>query len=136
MLQPESRLSIDRYLDICRENAATWAKKSPKPKKQGETLVRDACEELLRMMGCFVWVNRTGAYETKKGAWIPYGYPGSPDLLFVSPSGRFGGCECKSTTKQSPKQIDFQHSVEKRGGLYILAYSADDVEKRRGEIVA
>jgi hypothetical protein len=66
----------------------------------------------------------SGRYFTK------FGCPGSPDIVLIC-AGIYVGIECKSSSgRQSPAQKDFQDRLEKVGGVYILARSIDDVQKR------
>jgi hypothetical protein len=118
------------------KNADSQKPKTRKPKKQGESKIRDACKDLLVQWGCFVWVNRTGMYSPRPGVKIPYGKKGSSDIIGCTRTGIFIGVETKDTTDQTGPQKDFQDSIEKRGGIYILAYSVDDVIKRKEEILA
>lgn len=57
---------------------------------------------------------------------------GMPDLLgVVGPNGRALAIEVKSAKgRQREEQKAFQSAWEKRGGLYILARSVDDVLER------
>lgn len=108
--------------------------KTPKP----ENAVVKACLQYLQILGCFVWRNNTGGYNpySDSSRVVRYGKVGSGDLIGVTPSGRFITVECKAgNNKQSDYQIDFQRRVEASNGVYILAYSVDDIEKRRGDIL-
>ena len=134
-MDSELQKRVREALLVSYKNSALQKVKQPKRKTQGETKVRDACEELVRLWGCFVWVNRTGKREIE-GRWLSWGYPGSADLLGCTPRGKFLAIETKSTTKQQENQIRFQAAVEKRGGIYVLAYSVDDVIARQAEILA
>jgi hypothetical protein len=54
---------------------------------------------------------------------------GLPDILGVTPTGRFLAIEVKDIKgKQSLSQEVFQKHVEEHGGLYILARSVEDVQ--------
>lgn len=53
---------------------------------------------------------------------------GTPDLLGVISPGRAFGIEVKTEKgKQRTAQVAWQNAWEKRGGIYILARSLDDV---------
>lgn len=53
---------------------------------------------------------------------------GTPDILGVIRPGRAFAIEVKAPTgKQRTAQVAWQHAWEKRGGIYILARSLDDV---------
>lgn len=98
-------------------------------KSQPENKVVQACFQVLKARGIFAWRNNTGC------AWvgnrpIRYGLPGSADILGLLPDGRFLAVECKSAKgKQSDVQKRFQENVENSNGLYVLAYSAEDLEE-------
>lgn len=109
-----------------------------------EKAVKPACLKLLQKWGLHVIRNNTGtykmSYKTKAGSrhehWIICGLEGSGDLLTCNPKGRWIEVECKGTTgKQRPEQIERQKYVESIGGLYILAYSIDDLIARQSEIM-
>ena len=62
------------------------------------------------------------------GQVIRYGVPGQADLTGLIAGGRRLEIEVKSETgRQSDEQRHYQHWIESRGGLYILARSVDDV---------
>lgn len=80
------------------------------------------------------WRNNTGAYKTEDGTYIRYGLKGSPDIIGILNDGRFLGVECKSGKNDiKGSQIDFKEQVEKRNGVYIVAWSTDDLEKVLGD---
>lgn len=109
-----------------------------KKKGQPENAIVKACLQYLRLLGCFVWQNKTGAWKpySDSGQVIKYGKVGSGDILGLTPSGRFISCECKhGKNEQSDYQSEFQIDVERHNGIYILAYSVEDCEKRKGEIL-
>jgi hypothetical protein len=55
---------------------------------------------------------------------------GVADIIGALPGGRFLAVECKSARgRQTLAQRAFQEAVEKRGGLYVLARSIEDLEK-------
>lgn len=56
---------------------------------------------------------------------------GTPDLVgYFAPDGRWVGTEVKLPgKKQQPSQIEYQADVLRKGGLYWLAYSLDDIER-------
>lgn len=70
------------------------------------------------------------ARKSDRGAYpVQFGIPGQADLGgLISPSGRMLEIECKSASgRQTPEQKAWQRSVERFGGIYILARSPDDV---------
>lgn len=105
-----------------------------------ENQVTAACMAYLNLIGAFVWRNnsRTLMVAGKGGRPRPmfFGLPGSPDIVGILPGGRFVGVECKRPlgprggtrgSVQSDEQVAFQAECERRGGLYVLARSVDDV---------
>jgi hypothetical protein len=55
---------------------------------------------------------------------------GTPDLLGVKAHGQAFGIEVKASKgRQSQAQKNWQRAWEKRGGIYILARSVEDVYK-------
>lgn len=83
--------------------------------------------DYLRAKRIFHYRNNTGAYKAEHGSFVRFGTVGSPDIICVI-NGQFIGIEVKSLKgKQNPDQIQFQKSVEKAGGRYILARSVDDI---------
>lgn len=76
-----------------------------------------------------LWENKTGmAYRNKRP--IYYGLKGSADILGIRQGGQMLCIEVKTgTARQTVQQKSFQKMITERGGLYILAYSIDDVKK-------
>ena len=110
----------------------------PAPRRRGkpERSVQRAILLYLRAKGCLVAVTdaraayRAGAFF---GDSIPAGWP---DITGVLPSGRFVGVECKAPGgRQSPMQKAIEEAIRKRNGIYILAWSVDDVEKGLIDVV-
>ena len=57
------------------------------------------------------------------------GKPARPTLLLL-PDGRFIGVEAKAPGgRQSPVQKVMEPEIRKRSGIYVLAYSIEDVQK-------
>ena len=84
----------------------------------------------LRANGCLVAVTDAGAAH-KAGAYcgdsVP---PGWPDITGLLPSGRFIGIECKAPGgRQSQVQKLIEHEIRKRDGIYVLAFSVEDVTR-------
>jgi len=79
------------------------------------------------------WRNSTGAmHGVDTGTFVRFGLVGSSDIIcVVPPNGRFLGIECKRRNGgvQSKEQKAFQRAVEKRGGIYVLARSVEDVRR-------
>lgn len=98
--------------------------------KVSETaLVRSILRYLAYQPGVFAWRNNSGAVVTDE-RFIRYGKRGSSDIIGICANGRFLAVEAKvGSGKQSPEQVEFERSVKAAGGLYVLAYSIDDVKK-------
>lgn len=96
----------------------------------------NVCIQWLYLNGCFVWRNNTGGYKPEgSDRYIRYGTPGSPDIIGVTPAGRFIGVECKvGSNSLSDKQCQFQSKIEGKKGLYIVVREIDDLEDRKTEI--
>lgn len=76
---------------------------------------------------CRVWRANTGAARTRDGRLVRFGLKGQADILGLTTTGRFLAIECKSATgRLRPEQIAFCDMVERFGGLYIVARSAED----------
>lgn len=53
---------------------------------------------------------------------------GIADIIGLSPTGQFFCVECKiGYNKQSEYQKEFENNIIKNGGIYILAYSFEEV---------
>ena len=90
-----------------------------------------SCIKWLYAQGCYVWRNNTGAYKPEKSKrYIRYGLSGSSDIIGLTPSGRFIGVECKwGNNKLTDNQKKFRDRIENNNGIYVTAYSIDDLEK-------
>lgn len=110
-----------------------------------EGVVLKACLQYLHSIGCSVIRNQTGsAYRKstdKRGQtrewYIQFGKKGSGDIVACSPSGRWIEVETKAgKNKQQPEQLAREQEIRRRGGVYIVAYSVDDLIARKDEILA
>jgi hypothetical protein len=72
-----------------------------------------------------------GAFRTGRGGFVRCtDTPGCADILGVTREGKALAAECKSGIgKQSPAQKRFQAEWGERGGLYVTARSADDLQE-------
>jgi hypothetical protein len=97
-----------------------------------ESEVQRSILQYLAIKKVFHYRNNSGAIvSTYKGKerFMRFGALGSPDIICII-KGRFVGIEVKRPGgKQNPNQLQFQKDLEKAGGLYVLAYSLDDVIK-------
>ena len=74
-----------------------------------------------------LWPNAPGKVQVK-GRWMQFGVKGQADLSGILLGGRRVEIECKVLPDtQKPEQKDFQSVIERMGGLYVLAYSVEDV---------
>lgn len=95
-----------------------------------ERAVQRAILLWLRANGCLVAVTDAGA-AYKAGAFgadtVPAGWP---DITGLLPDGRFIGVEVKAHGgRQSLVQKRMEQEVRKRSGIYVLAYSVEDVQR-------
>lgn len=74
---------------------------------------------------CRVWRNETGlAY--RDNAAIRYGKKGSSDILGLTSDGKMLCIEVKTgRATQQKNQINFQKTIEKFGGRYVVVKSVD-----------
>lgn len=104
-------------------------------------LVKEALVELSRN-GHFCWNNESGTGwvgklmgRNKAGQTVlsnarpvAFGLPGSADILGVLISGHALAAEAKTGTgRQQKNQGNFQTAWEKRGGIYVLFRSVDQL---------
>ena len=91
--------------------------------------------EILLALGMIPWImvwnNPTGvARGMTRGQPIRFGLPGAADILGVAgPGGRAIAIEVKRPGgRQRPAQKKFQTAFEARGGIYVLAHSAQEAK--------
>jgi hypothetical protein len=102
------------------------------PRRRGkpERAIQRAILLWLKANGCLVAVTDAGAaYRAGSfgGDTVPAGWP---DITGLLPDGRFVGVEVKAPGgRQSPAQKVIQQEIRKRSGIYILAYSVQDVQR-------
>jgi hypothetical protein len=89
----------------------------------------------LSAAGCVIWRNNVGV-DTAKG--VRYGLAvGSADLIGIAPGGRFLSVEVKTRTgRVRPGQQLWMELVRARGGIAIVARSADDAVAQLREALA
>jgi hypothetical protein len=93
-----------------------------------ESEVQRAILDWLEWHHIFHYRNNSGAFIDAQKHFYRFGALGSPDIICVI-NGRFIGIEVKAHGgKQSEHQKEFQRRLETAGGLYILAYSVDDLD--------
>ncbi len=106
------------------------------PPRLSETgLVKQILQYLGWKKNVFVWRQNTGganySYTNKAGKTksyhVNFGFPGMADVIGLY-KGRFLAIEAKvGKNKQQPPQKAFQDTIERYGGIYILAYELKDV---------
>jgi hypothetical protein len=107
-----------------------------KPPIAKESATLKACLNWLDKQGLDPIRNNSGALKIDN-RFIRMGKKGSGDILVCGRGGRWIEIECKRQgKKQELHQKVRQQHVERMGGLYILAYSVDDLEAHKGEILA
>ena len=96
-------------------------------------LVNQICEGLL-LRGYFVWrQNNISVYNSKTNTFrkLPkYTPKGIADILGLTPYGKFLAIEVKiGSNKQSDYQLEFEHNIKAKQGVYILARGWQDIEQ-------
>lgn len=91
---------------------------------------RDILAEILiavtALPGAFVVRANTGTARTPDGRLVRFGRPGQPDVVGCI-RGRYVGIEAKTPNgRQSEAQKNYQAAIERAGGIYIIARSADE----------
>jgi len=122
-------------------SAADWnalQKRLTKKRKNArpEAKALKSCLQWLKTHHIPAWRSNTGAYEVKddlgNSRFIAYGAVGSPDIHGIIPgSGKYLGIEVKASGKKlKPEQQAWRDMVVIAGGVYILAYSTDDLQEK------
>jgi hypothetical protein len=88
--------------------------------------------------GCYVWRQNTGAYKPEgTNRYIRYGTPGCADIIGLNSHGRFLAIECKAGKNTlSEQQEIFGERITEHNGIYIVAYSVEDLELQKEQILA
>lgn len=90
-------------------------------------LVSSILQYLKHRSDVYAWRNNVGAMKNADGRFVQFGFAGLSDIIGMH-NGAFLAIECKvGKNKQTPAQLAFQADVVNHGGVYILAYSLDDV---------
>jgi hypothetical protein len=98
----------------------------PHPKST-EKATQAAILQYLTLKGVFHYRQNSGAFKTDAGGFYAIGTKGAPDIICVV-GGRYIGIEVKDAKgRLNENQIAFQKRLEAAGGLYLVAYSLDDV---------
>lgn len=98
-----------------------------------EGLVVKEIMNYLAIRKVYAWRNNTGAIKTQGqhgDRFLRFGKVGSSDILGVLDDGRFLAIECKAPNgRLSDPQRVFLSNVSRRGGVAIVARSAEEVER-------
>jgi hypothetical protein len=104
-----------------------------------EHVILNQILDYLRLKGCYVWRNNTGAfvrnyYSMKEARWketfFRSGQRGLPDIIGIAPDGKFIGIEVKTQTgKVSPEQKVTLQTMANLGAWAFVARSLEDVER-------
>lgn len=84
--------------------------------------------DYLRSRAVFSWRNNTGAFK-RDNHFYRFGEVGSADI-FALKNGKLYGLECKGAGgKLSEAQEEFGKRFEKAGGVYLVIYEIEDVQR-------
>jgi len=91
-----------------------------------------ACLDMLWLRGVFAWRQNCGAFKVGRGDHKRFvratNVNGVSDILGVLPNGRFLAVECKRQgNTPTEDQRTFLNAVNRRGGLGLVVYDADDL---------
>jgi hypothetical protein len=80
-------------------------------------------------VGKFITRTATGRTIIDRARPISFGLPGSADIIgTLHPNGRALAAEAKTGTgRQRANQKNFQIAWEKRGGIYVVFHSVDEL---------
>jgi len=101
------------------------------PTKEGD-IVRDILDAYEAHPRIELWRNNTGMIRRGRRV-IRFGRVGSADITGIIEGGRRIEIECKkrgnrTARDREEKQGEFADMIRKRGGIYILAFSVEDVK--------
>jgi len=86
--------------------------------------------KMLSLYGYLAWRNNNAPiYDIRRKVYRSNNtLKGIADVLGLSPAGRFIAVEVKTgKDRQSKEQKEFQNDVIRRGGIYIVAHTVDDI---------
>jgi hypothetical protein len=96
---------------------------------------RDTLKAILRFLSLYprellAWRNNTGALSPAPGRFVRFGVPGSADITGILRGGRRLEIEVKAPRgRLSADQEAFGENIRRMGGLYVVAYSVEDVQE-------
>ena len=98
--------------------------------KMKEADLQKTILDYLRLKRYFVWKEHTTGIMKKNGSYIPSGMVGKSDILGLTKQGRFIAIECKIRGNSlSSSQQEFLQHIADNGGLAIVAFGLEDVQK-------
>lgn len=94
--------------------------------RRGSVVVADVLLAVSRLPGGLFLRRNVGTARTAEGRLVRFGRPGQADIEGCY-RGHHVEIECKAGQgRQSREQANWQAAIERAGGVYILARSADD----------
>lgn len=89
---------------------------------------QSAILDLLKSMGFYAWRQNSGKINIGK-RWINLGNEGLSDIVgFHRLTGRMVAIECKQAKERiSDAQREFLDTVERAGGIALIAYHVEDI---------
>lgn len=101
-------------------------------RKVKEQQLVNNCLEFLKYKGIFAFRNNSGQIflnDGKKTRVVRMGVKGAADILgIIPPDGKFVAIECKTKNgKLTEYQKNFGEEVKKRGGIYLVIRSIDEL---------
>ena len=96
--------------------------------KEGD-LVRDILEAYAGHPRVMLWRANTGVARMR-GFHVRFGKVGQGDITGITEGGRRVEIECKlKKNAQREAQVEFADMIRRMGGIYILAFSVEDVSE-------
>ena len=113
------------------ERARSMTRRPQKRESEAsEHEIQSAILDWLKYKHIFHWRNNTGAFAGEykgKKRFVRFGPKGAPDIIAVV-DGRTIGIEVKAAFGEwSDDQREFAKALLAAGGMYLLAYSLNDV---------
>lgn len=84
---------------------------------------------LIQQAGGRAWQRDVGLFYDRRGTPRRIGSPGEADVQGVLPGGRFVAVEVKTGTgRRTRQQVAYARTIERLGGLYVLARFGDGLD--------
>jgi hypothetical protein len=95
----------------------------------------NAILSLLALRGVVAWRVNSGSVKTERGTLVRLAPAGTSDIIgIVPPDGKLLAVEAKIwPNTPTPHQEAFLERVRAAGGMAIVAYSVEDVDRALGE---